>query len=378
MNPRRCPSSASVCLDCGPGAMLNTSRFVGITAEDWRGALASFALAAGELFSIQPDMPSDAPHEIREMEQLAVALTVLVLLDRCLAVLAADSMPDVAHEMPFHTQRLAHLVWATQSPRLQDQLAVRLQRPQRAECSMHALQVLTSLGSSAADSGMRHGHAALLLGQLCQLSFRHTDSTAKAVAWPFVQALPQLAGKLAALAADSRSSALQLARFCDGIQRAAEVLLPQVSSFSSDGQVSAWAAACDAALRLVPTLLLDLHERCTVLTEMQLTLRLAPSKLAQQLLALLGAADTACRYTAAKHIGKPLNADEQATRQLWSLHTCMCRLLHWVAADRTHAQATLLFHSRMQALTALLRHFGPVIFALQIEAPRAIKQDMFR
>jgi len=86
---------------------------------------------------------------------------------------------------------------------------------------------------------------------------------AATVAWNFVEAVPHMAAMLEALAADDSIATRWPALVCNWLAVAAEVLLTQSPAriSSSSSQLAAWAAAADASLRLVPTLV-QLQERC--------------------------------------------------------------------------------------------------------------------
>lgn len=272
-----------------------------------------------------------------------------VLLDRCLPVLAADSSPEtIAAKSHPHCTLSVRLGMAITSPCLASELAACVQQPCSAAHIQQALCALTALplhrSAAAAKPGCfgeQHVGTALLLAYLCAPGGRIClpDSPAPAVAWRFVEAMPRIAGMLAALAGDSSIAAGRLEDICFMLQVAAAALLMRLPNFRSDSQLAAWATACDAVICLAPTLL-QLHER----RQPQEPGRQKALRLSHSLVLLLTQASAAANHIGKKHAatGDTPAADKQLVRQLWALHTSMCRLVAWLAANPSGGRAAVL------------------------------------
>ncbi|KAI7844408.1 hypothetical protein COHA_002002 [Chlorella ohadii] len=303
-----------------------------------------------------------------------------VLLDRCLPVLAAGSSPDtLANEMHSAYGLAVCLGYALESPCLRSELAARMQQPASAAYLQQALQVVAALplhrrqADTGGMFGAPHAGTALLLGRLCNCGGLPA-STAAAAAWPFVEAMPHLAAMLAAVAADDSISVNQLAVACYGVQLASYWMVQHLPPISTDSQLAAWAAAVDASVELEP-LLLQLQERCRSVPDE--ALQEAPLRLSRQLLVLLAGAGAASAHVKGKlAAAQPAAADERLTRQLWALHTSMCRLVAWLAADPGGGRAALLANDRMPGMAYLLQGFSRVRQALVGEATRALKEGL--
>lgn len=280
----------------------------------------------------------------------AVQQAVLsVLLDRCLARLASDCSPEtLAGDIHPHTFIAWSLAFALHSPCVEGGLVARLLQPQGAvhlQRAAHAIAALPARCSDASPAGTRgaqHLGLIALLRCLCKPSdsISLPASTLQAASWVYVEALPGIATMLAGLAADGSIPALRLAVICFQLLAADSVLLGKMLAIRNDSQLAAWAAAADATLRLMPTLL-QLHERCQCLDDNDL--RQAPLTLSQQCLALLMNVVSAQQYMRQQRGGEePAPTDGQLAVQLWLLHTRVCRLLTWVAADSSGARCALL------------------------------------
>ena len=307
-----------------------------------------------------------------------------VLLDRCLPLLAADCSPEtLADARHIHTQLASNLGCAVCSPCLQRELQQRMDQPQAANYIRHALRVVTALPlrrSSAALPGMygeQHKGSAVLLARLCSPGQRAMlpDSDCVALAWSFVEALPRIAAVVAALAADDGVLAEQLAQICMALQRAAAALLYQgLTAISSGSQLAAWAAACDATLRLAPSLL-QLQERCQQLERE--SWQQAPLLLFHQLLDVAPLAASACDHIDAQGMQSGA-AHAQVTRQLWALHTNACRMLAWLAADCSGVRTAALASRPDHGVVMLLELLSDVRYVLLNMAERSVEQGELR
>ncbi len=304
-----------------------------------------------------------------------------VLLDRCLPVLAAGSSPGTLADVTDPVYGLALCLGGVlDSPCLKHELARRLQQPKAAAYIRQAVQVVIALPlrrreADTPDSfGGQHGGAAMLLARLCA-SIKLPARTAAAAAWQFAEAVPQLATLLATLAANDSIASDHLLVVCCSLQLAGEVLLSKLpDNISSDSQLAAWAAACDAAVRLVP-LLLQLHGRFRSAPFSPH----APLQLSQQLLGLLGIAPACGKYVADRFdTARPPAADEQLVRQLWALHTSICRFVAWLAVDPSNGRAAVLPGSEVQGVDLLLVEFSRVRYALLTLAGCSVKEGAFR
>ena len=175
----------------------------------------------------------------------------------------------IARLTPWQTfgTRITHsrFTWALHWPCLSSELGRRLRMPQ--EFVQQALQVIAALplqrspGAAISDTfGGQHAGAALLLGTLCFYTSSLPAGPAPTETWQ-LEAVPRITALLAALAADDNIPLEQLAQVCFGLHLAAGKLLVELPHISSDSQLAPWAAAADAALRVMPALL-RLHERC--------------------------------------------------------------------------------------------------------------------
>ena len=305
-----------------------------------------------------------------------------VLLDRCLPLLAADCSPEALADVS-HTR--THLAWslasAAISPGLNEALIERLQQPQAAASLRQAVRVVASLprrrgaAGTAGTFGGQHAGAALLLARLC-ISGNLPASTAAAASQQLVAALPGIAATLAALADDDSIPAEQLAGFCCGLQQASNALLGQLPAIRSDSQLAAWAAAADASVRLVPTLL-RLRERWLAPEQ---DWRQVPAQLSQQLLGLLESAESVAEYVAAKAQvqQQSVAANMELARQLWALHTSLCRLVAWLAAGPSGARTALLPQGDEPSIAHLLQWFSAVRYATVSEAVTAYEEGTLR
>ncbi len=310
-----------------------------------------------------------------------------VLLDHCLPLLAADCTPEtIADTGHLHCTLSTRLGLVLGSPCLASELAARMQQPGSVAYLQQALRVVAALPlyrSAAAATprqfGQQHMGAAQLLAVLCAPggSSRLAESTGREVAWRFVEAAPHIAAVLAALAADDGIEAWQLAQMCDGLAAAAAALLTRLPDISSDSQLAAWAAACGATVRLKPTLL-ELHERCQ--SASREFLQRAPLHLAGRLASLLDEVSGAFIYTGAKHAAPQAAAaaNEQLVRQLWAVHTSMCRLVAWLAADPSGGRAEVLPGGSADGIVWLLQGFSSVRHILLMEAGCAIDEGILR
>ncbi len=255
-----------------------------------------------------------------------------------------------------------------------------MQQPKAAAYIQQAMRVVAALPLQrrAADTpgrfGAQHASAALLLGHVCSAEL--PDSTAAAAVWPFVEAVPRLAALLAALAADDSTPVNQLSVLCYGLRLTAGALLHQLPTLSGNSRLAAWAAAGDASLRLVPVLL-QLHERCRSVSGEHL--QQAPLHLSQNLLCVVDAAGLAAMHVAEKvRAAQPPAADEQLTRQLWSLHTSMCRLVAWLAADPTGARAAVLPLATLQGAALPLHWLSALRYMAMEEGMCASDEGLLR
>ncbi|KAI7844407.1 hypothetical protein COHA_002001 [Chlorella ohadii] len=345
----------------------------GYSAQDWHArALADYACVAQELASV-----SDAYNTAMQQSPATQQAMLSVLLDCCLPVLAAGSLPDtLADEMHPAYGLAVCLGFALELPCADYVPTAHMQRPASAAYLQQALQVVAALplqrreADTAGRFGTQHAGTALLLGRLC-IHGNLPASTAAAAAWPFVEAVPRLAAMLAALAADDSIPASYVDIACYGLQLAGYGLLQHLPPISTDSQLAAWAAAVDAPLRLAPVLL-QLQERCRSVNDSQ-----APLRLSQQLLGLLGSAEAAATHVKGKHAAaQPAAADERLVQQLWALHTSMCRLVAWLATDPGGGRAAVLPGGQEQGSDQLLKAFCHARQALMGEATRALKEGL--
>ena len=329
------------------------------------------------LLGYLPDVYHDAMQQAPATQQAVLS----VLLDRCLPLLASDCSPETlgSNNHP-HYALACCLPLALTSPCLVSQLAQRMGQPQAAACLQQALQVVAALplqhspAAPAGDFGEQHAVLMLLLGQLFEDFHRGAGSAAASQL--FQEALPGMVAMLAALAAEGSVPAPRLARICCGLRQAATVILQHRLGIGSDGQLAAWAAACSAALRLAPTLL-QLHERCQQVDNE--AWREGPSQLAHHLLWLLTGAQPAAAYVRQKFSAvPPPPPDEQAARQLWALHTSLCRLVAWLAADTSGALAALLPGGRMPNAAWLMNQTIGVRYALLVQGDLCIRNGVLR
>lgn len=344
-----------------------------LSADVFAHALGSFATVTYCLLILSPEVYGPALQRASATEQAVLS----VLLDRCLPVVAADCTAEtLAEDGHPHRELARFLGLVLQAPCLQDRVTRQMQQPQGAAYIRQALRVVAALPlqrspvTEEADLfGDQHVGAAALLASLCAPDgcFSIPDSTVSAVYGRFVGALPRIAAMLTAVAGDESIPAERLARFCYELQLAAEGLFRKLPSFRSDSYLAAWAGAADASLRPLPVLL-RLHEGCRFEEEPEL--RQAPLQLGRQLVSLLDHAKPASSYVEARSSGtQPATAAEgQPLRQLWALHTSMCRLMAWLAADPTGARAAMLPGGSLGGTASLLASFSSLRFALLVEA----------
>lgn len=65
-------------------------------------------------------------------------------------------------------------------------------------------------------------------------------------------------------------------------------------------------------------------------------------------------------------------------RQLWALHTTLCRLVAWVAADPSGARAALLPGGRAHAGFALVEWLGAVCVVVVTVVARGVENGELR
>ena len=343
--------------------------------------LSCYADVVRALLGFLPDAYATAMQQAPATQQAVLS----VLLDRCLPLLAADCSPEtLANDRHQHMSLACFLAYALHAPCLARQLVERLGQPQGSPHIQQALQVVAALPLQRSPAsveggtfGEQHAGAAALLTTLCRNSPACLTSGGTEPARQLLVALPHVAAVLAALAANSSVSAAHVARFCTLMHVATKLLLGRQAPISSDSQLGVWAAACDAAVRLVPSML-QLHERCQSLDKE--LLRPAPLLLSQQLVGLLDEGIAAANYTTAKYSAtkEPSVADEQLVRQLWALHTSMCRLVAWLAADPSSARAAMLPGGEVQGTNALLAALSRVRFVLMVEGGVSVDQGGLR
>ena len=347
----------------------------GVLASTLQGYIATVISLFGWLHETYGSAAQQAP-----ATQQAV---VSVLLDRCLAVLAADCSPEtLADARHAHCVMAKFLANAVCVPCLAGELEQRLDQPRGAAYVQQALQVVAALplqpsAAGQADTfGEQHAGAVALLAHLCSQWVGMPGGSSIDPKWSIMEALPRIATMVAGLSANSAIPATRLAHICQQLQTPVLFANRLLRTIDSNRQLAAYAAAADASLRLVPSLW-QLHERCQVLDEPPV--RFAPSLLAQQLVVLLDKADAAAAYCKASQCGtQPLASDEQLLRQLWALHTSLCRLVAWLAADPSGARAELLPGGRAHAGFALVEWLGAVRFVVVTMVARGIENGVLR
>ena len=344
-------------------------------------ALQDYVVVAGLLLSSLPQAYSDAMQQAPATQQAVLS----VLLDRCLSLLAADCSPETLADATHPHALLAYyLADALAAPCLASQLTWRMQQPGGVGYIEQALRVLTALpthrGSKggAFSFGEQHAGAAAVLARLLAPTGRVClpPGMRTAATWPVMEALPRIAAMLASLAADGSIPEVQLALLCHGLRPAAVLLEPH-PAITSTSQLAAWAAAAKAALRLMPNLQ-QLHERCRSL-DIEL-LQQAPGMLLQELLGLLNGVYAAGEYVQDQRSNQqqPSAANKHMTQQLWALHTSMCRLVAWLAADPWGARAALLPEGTTASVEVLLDCFSTLRFALLEEVHRCVTHGELR
>ena len=114
-----------------------------------------------------------------------------------------------------------------------------------------ALPLRRGTGPGAELFGEQHAAAALLLDVLCQPAPAAAAETAaewRAACCSLLQALPRMAASFPALGDGERALAL-----CHPLGLAASKLMQHFASIANHAELACWAAAADAAIRLVPT-----------------------------------------------------------------------------------------------------------------------------
>ena len=410
LNRSRCPSAvprqlAPVCrhttahvaalvLMCSPLHPLTVHATPLQFAELRVNLLAQYAAVVHALLAVQAGTYRDAMQQAPATQQAVLS----VLLDRCLPLLAADCSPETLADATLpHAVLLQQLAAAVCSRCLASELNRRLEQPQGAAHIQQALQVVAALpphrpsAAEGGEFGKQHEGACHMLFFLCAPGGGDLPAhTTAAAVWPFLEALPQLAVMLKGVALDDGIPAERQSTICQALLAAGTFLLDQAPVFSRDSQLASWAAACDAAVRLAPVMMM-LHERSQPQDRVQ-----RPQQLSQLLVRLLGSAAIAAAYVDAQRSGQEAAVpDKRLTRQLWALHTSVCRLVAWLDASPTAAQ--LLVHSysasveqrheygdvmaflrNVQAASELLEGFSALRFCLLDEARRCMDAGMLR
>ena len=339
------------------------------------------------LLSRLPDTYDDAVQRSPATQQAVLS----VLLDRCLPLLAAHSSPDTLADITHPHGSLAYcLGFALDVSCIRELLEQRLAQPRGTAIIQHAIHVATalpsqcSLDAATADTiGAPHMGAAILLGVLCVRSPRLPAGAPSAAAWPFVEAVPRIATWLAALTANSSVPVRRLASICFWLEPAAVILLDHLPAIANTRQLLAWAEAAEAAVRLAPPLL-QLHDRCLGLeprTWGGTVCRHSALLLPHLLPRLLEKAGTAAVFVEAPQTAPQVRAaDKSLMQQLWALHTSTCRLLAWLAANPTAAQALAQPHAdtNESTISILLEGFSSLRFGLLQEAQRCMEAGMLR
>ena len=341
-------------------------------------ALGSYAAVVRALLCFLPEAYTSAVQQAPAVPQAVLS----VLLDRCLPLLAADCSPDtLADDRHPHMSLACFLFSAVGSACLQSELARRMKQPQGAAVIQQALQVLAALplqrspaSVEAASFGEQHVGAATLLCQLCTVGSELPTTRLASLARQLVAALPRIATVVAALAADSSIITRLLAQMCFSLCVAVPILHSELPAITSNGQLAAWAAAANAALRLVPALL-QLHERFQVLVGHSL-----PRAAQFLLLQLVATTDgpSMCTAASAAKLRQPAAPDEQLVRQLWALHTSMCRLVAWLAADPSGDRAAMVASGGVPCAALLLQRLSLLRFIVLLEASRCSEAGLLR
>lgn len=269
------------------------------------------------------------------------------LLHRCLPCLAAS-----ASEAAFVTYgsaqygMLCSLPLAVGAASLQPALRSALRQPGGSAPIQQALRLIPALplhrgtGLGAELFGEQHVAAALLLDLLCQPASAAAAETAaewRVACWTLLQALPRLAASFSSLGDGERALAL-----CHPLGLAAAKLMQHFNSIANHAELACWAAAADAAIRLVPTVV-RLHALSASIAARSATAgqSVVVPALAELLLGalLIGGASATVRYWAPLCSSRqPFPAGQaQLPRPMWQLHSRLCKLVHWLACGGSHA-----------------------------------------
>ena len=283
-------------------------------------------------------------------EPLVQQAAVAVLLDCCLPLLqnVAATRPELLVADSTHHSLAACLAKVLSTASLQPALVQRMGRAGGSAHLEQSIQVLESLALSTVTGkpSQRAAHkctaGSLALSALCCMycSSQPLAATRAAAAWRYLEALPQVAAMLVRVATDPAEPESDLALLCGSLSLSTDALLEQLPATSNDEQLLAWAKAAHAATRLVPALV-QLRERCTdpppSPRQQQQQQQHGVVKLAHSLFrALWGrGARHASQYASQSgpHAAQQ-QACEQLNRQLWLLHTSMCRLFHFLASTQ--------------------------------------------